>query len=457
VLANANGKEAKVNRRHDRQGYRKESYHQQLLEAIGQFLPQRGLPLQVDRVRICWVPRMLVIAAVLMVWAPGKSLQDRFAKARDTLVGLYKSRKRPGRSYQGFIRALARQSAGLLEGVCRALQKGVERVARQAWRVEGWLVFGVDGSRIDCPMTAANEAFFGCAGKNKTGPQQLVTTLIHVGSGLIWGWRRGDSASSERGHLREMLDLLPTGSLLLADAGYTGYDLLEALRQRKIDFVIRVGANVRLLEKLGYAVTEHEGIVYLWPSRQQKKGMAPLVLRLIVLTDERNRTMYLLSSVLQEDRLSDAAAGRLYRRRWDVELLYRALKQTLERRKMLSDSPGHAQVELDWTMAGLWLLGLLGLQAIQTQGQSLDRWSVAGTLRVIQRAMDKGYARCRRGGLRQSLGVCWKDGYRRGSNKRARHRKNKKTERPPGAPKLRMADESEILLAQGLPERKHAA
>jgi hypothetical protein len=446
-----------VNRRHDRQGYRKVSYHQQLLEAIGQFLPQRGLPLLVENPRICWVPRMLVIAAVLMVWAPGKTLQDRFSKARDTLVGLYKSRKRPGKSYQGFVLALVNQSTGLLAGVCQSLRKAVGQLAGPAWRIEGWLVFGVDGTRIDCPMTAANEEFFGCAGKKKTGPQQLLTTLIHVGSGLIWDWRRGDSASSERGHLRQMLGLLPAGTLLLADAGYTGYDLLKELLERRIDFVIRVGANVRLLARLGYAVEEHEGIVYLWPSRQQKKGQAPLVLRLIVLTDARNRKIHLLSNVLEESRLTDAQAGRLYRRRWGVELLYRALKQTLERRKMLSDSPRHAEVELDWTMVGLWLLGLMGLQAIGQRGQCPQYWSVAGTVRVIQRAMDKGPARCRREGLRERLGNCLKDCYRRGSSKQARNAKNKKNKRPPGTPKLRMADESEVLLAQGLPERKSAA
>lgn len=446
-----------MNRRHDRQGYRKVSYYQQLLEAIRQFLPARGLPLQVDRQRLCWVPRMLVIGAILMCWAPGKTLRDRFAKAHDGLVGLYKSRKRPGKSYQGFMARLLEQSAGLLTVVCQALQKAVRRTAGAAWRVEGWLVFGVDGSRIDCPLTAANEQAFGCAGKKKTGPQQLLTTLMHVGTGLIWAWRRGDAASSERGHLREMLDVLPAGSLLLADAGFTGYDLLEELGRRGIDFLIRVGSNVRLLEKLGYAVDEHEGIVYLWPGRQQKRGLDPLVLRRIVLNDGRNRRIHLLTSVQQTDRLSEAQAGRLYRLRWGVELLYRALKQTLERRKMLSDSPRRAEVELDWTMVGLWLLGLLGLQAQQQQGQTPDRWSVAATLRVIQRALDKGHATCRQDGLQQNLAGCLKDCYDRSSSKQSRHRKNKKTERPPGAPKIRMADQAEVLQAQGLSAKRDAA
>ncbi len=437
--------------------YYKESFHQQLLGAMGRCLPHQGLPLQMESRRLCWVPRLLVMCAVMMCWAHGKSLKDRFSKAREATVGMYSSRRRPGKSYQGFMAALVRRSAGLLAVVCPAFRRVVAQIAEPAWRVEGRVVFGVDGSRMDCPMTAANEEAFGCAGKKKTGPQQLVTTLFHAGTGLIWGWRRGDSRSSERSHLQEMLDLLPPKATLLADAGYTGYGMLQELLSRRIDFIIRVGSNVRLLKGLGYAEHKGEGIVYLWPSREQKKGLAPLVLRLIVLSDERNKRVYLLSNILDEEPLSDAQAGRLYRLRWGVELLYRALKQTLERRKMLSDSPRHAEVELDWTMVGLWMLGLVCVEAMRREGRPLNAWSVAASLRVVQQAMDKSAKSHRQGGLQQSLGGCIKDTYERRGGKKARNAKNKKTERPPGAPILRMAEQSEILLAQQLRERKPAA
>ena len=45
-------------------------------------------------------------------------------------------------------------------------------------RVGRWAVFGVDGSRVECPRTKANEAAFGSAGRRKTGPQQFLTTLF---------------------------------------------------------------------------------------------------------------------------------------------------------------------------------------------------------------------------------------------------------------------------------------
>jgi len=101
-----------------------------------------------------------------------------------------------------------------------------------------------------------------------------------------------------------MLEALPAGTLLLADAGYVGYALLRGLRaagSRRAG--IRVGRNVHLLTKLGYAVKEYDGIVYLWPQNRRKEQ--PLVLRLVRVRTGRG-TVTLLTSVLETGRLSDA-------------------------------------------------------------------------------------------------------------------------------------------------------
>ena len=114
----------------------------------------------------------------------------------------------------------------------------------------------------------------------KTGPQMLVTTVFHVGTGLVWDFRRGDGKASERSHLLQMLDTLPKEAMLLADAGFTGYELLTAIAATGRHFLVRVGSSVTLLRKLGWCVEQHEGIVHLWPGKvQRKKKQPPLTLR----------------------------------------------------------------------------------------------------------------------------------------------------------------------------------
>ena len=63
----------------------------------------------------------------------------------------------------------------------------------------------------------------------KTGPQAWLTTLWRVGTGLAWAWRTGKATDAERTHLRDMLCMPPENALLIADAGFTGYDLMKEI------------------------------------------------------------------------------------------------------------------------------------------------------------------------------------------------------------------------------------
>lgn len=310
------------------------------------------------------------------------------------------------------------------------------------WEVEGWAAFGADSTKHDAPMTAANEARLGCASKTGSWPQMVLTTLLHLGSGLPWSFVRGRARSSERRHLLALLCTLPPEALLLADAGFTGYEFWRKVVGSGRSFLVRVGSNVRLIRDLGVTLrTWPGGIVWVWPADQQKKRQPPLVLRLITLVDDRNRTMYLLTNVLAEDRLSDVSAARLYRMRWGLEVTFRWMKQTLGRRKMLSDSPRNARVELSWAMLGLWTLmlvkaGRCGLATHQ---------GVAAVLRVLRRAIAGG-----RFGLAAALTRLKPDRYKRSKPKRARRWPHRKRPKPPGAPKARNATEAERTLLKEL-------
>lgn len=427
------------------------TYPVQLRQAIGRFLPRRGLATLPGNGKLRWSARLLAICAVLTAWSPEPTLGDRFGAARGVLVGMFPTRRRPGGTYAGFIAALARASASLLAVVVPHLRGCVRRLAvgASSWEVSGWAVFGVDGSKVDVPMTQANEDALGVASRKRAGPQMLLTVLFHVGSGLVWAWRRGVAKASERPHLLHMLDTAPGNALLLADAGFTGYDLLKSIIAGNRSFLIRVGSNVRLLTKLGYRVREFDdGLVWLWPDGARGKGLEPLTLRLITVDGGRRGTLYLLTDVLDPTRLSDPDAGRLYAMRWGVELLYRSLKQTMRRRKMPSGSPAHAVVELDWSVVGLWVLGLANAEA----SGDVRRASVAQTLRRVRAAMAG-----RGGNLRAALAGARRDDYRRHRAKAARHWPHKKREKRPGAPKARTATEAEVLQAQRLAERLAAA
>ena len=159
---------------------------------------------------------------VLMALDESATLGDRFDHARECLIEMAPGARRPGKTYQGFVKAMKRLPPGTLDQLQAHLRKEHQRIAGASWKRYGWVILACDGSRVEVPRTVRNEAAFGCAGRDKTGPQLGVTTLYHMGTGLPWAWKVGAGTDSERGQLRAMLDTLPAESLLVADAGFTG-------------------------------------------------------------------------------------------------------------------------------------------------------------------------------------------------------------------------------------------
>jgi len=437
--------------RHDGKKNAQVDYSIQLRRAMAALLPRLGLRLLPDNNKERWTPRYLVITAILIACLGTDRLVDRFQAARTTLVRMYLTRRRPGESYQGFAGALRKAGDALLEELAWHLRVQVQEIAGDRWLIDGWLVFGCDGSRFDKTRTLANKQAFGSGGRSKSGPQQFVTTLFHVGTGLPWCWRAGNASASERSHLLQMLEKLPEEALLLLDAGYVGHSLLRAIMNSERSFILRVGANIELLTRLGWDYRESwNGIVSLWPKHARERGAAPLTLRLVTIFDRKGRRMDLLTNVLAKSRLSDAAVSRMYRKRWGVEVLYRSIKQTMQLRKALSWSPESSEQELHWGMMGVWMLGLMALrEQPQAAGEASEcRWSAAETLRVIRRVIRGSLGRGKPLSMRLSRAVL--DGYCRHGPKRAREPVNKKREKPPGIPRQRRATRPEKRAAARL-------
>jgi len=407
-------------------------------------LLRQGLSL-IDPVRR-WSDRLLVLCAIFLCRAPGTALIDRFGSARSCLVQLYPSRRRPGGGYNGFIDCLSRHYAQPLASVVASLRRALLERAGRHWRVSGFIPFGVEGTKIDLPHTDRNLAAFGVASRKHAGPQALLCGFIHLPTRSLFGFLHDIARGSERALLGAMLPLLPADSLIVADAGFVGFETMKRLIDAGHHFAIRAGANVKLITQLGCLARERDDIVCLWPARQRKRDVPTLVLRRPPVTDARGRQMCVLVSVLDPQRLSDTTVRELYQKRWNVEVSYRWLKHTLHARRMLSASPQHARVELDWTLVGMWVLTLLALSP-QTIRNGL---SLATALRAVRWAMSHLHRGRRRTRLCVQRHAARTDGYRRKSGKTKRHWPRKPRIHRCGTPLPRTATPEEIAKYQAL-------
>jgi hypothetical protein len=429
-----------------------------------------GIALRLD---CTWTPQTLVFAALLWAWSDEKTLIERFTTARKIIINRHAEQGEPAGSYQAFIKLLRKWTEPLLKTLSATFRQRMMQTLAAVWMVEGWLVFAVDGSRVDVPRTRKNEERYSPKSKlsqaaqkrrrqrrqqrrkraaqaarerKANTPRIWLTMLWHVGSGLPWDWRTGPSDSSERGHFQDMLGSLPAEALLTADAGFVGYDLWKTVLDSGHQLLVRVGSNVKLLKKLGYA-REQDGLVYLWPDHAAKKRLPPLVLRLVVVTNPGRGPIYLVTSVMSHELLSDTQVAAIYRRRWGIEVYYRHCKQTFERRKLRSHNPDNAMVELHWSLLGMWAMGLHSHARLVGQGVLPQQISFAGIWRAYRRPMreyrsppDPGER------MRQLIDLAIIDPYER-KNKASRDYPRKKQEQATGSPILRKATRAQVQQA----------
>ena len=408
-----------------------------------------------------WTPKSLVALAVLSAWSDGRRLTDAFDKAKQLSQNLFG--QIAIKTFQGMMRALVTWTAQLLPLLWLRLQALMQQVGGEHYRIGQWLPLAVDGSRFTTPRTKSNERAFSAQnfGKGKKAksrrkwknkkrrtkklgeavkPQIWLTLVWHMGLKLPWCWKTGPSTSSERQHLMELLQTqeFPENTLFCCDAGFVGYELWKSMLDAGHSFLIRVGANVHLLKNLGHARTG-QGIVCLWPRAVARRSQAPIVLRLIEITGEQG-TIYLVTNVLSQRKLSTAALRRLYPLRWGVELQFRAVKQTFGRSKLRSRNSDHALAELDWSLVALTMVQLFAVREQIKIDEPPEQTSVAEALRAIRYAMDNWQQPARgKDKLTSRLQTALKDDYQRSSSKASRYRRSDKDKPSASKPKIKQA------------------
>ena len=417
-----------------------------------------------------WSPRGLIMAALFWAWSDRATLGGRLENILPIARALWPAELRERISYQAFMKRLVCWTDRLRTLLVTALRQRMRIALRADWQVAGWTVFGADGTKLELPQTSSHESRFSpvrvrngsrrrsslrdhrqsdsVREKKANSPRLFATLLWHAGTRLPWDWRLGAADSSERGHLIEMIAALPEGSLLTADAGFVGYAFWSAVLGAGHHFLIRVGSNVRLLQRLG-VVRESAGTVCLWPEGAARRGLPPLVLRLVVVRGKRH-PWYLVTSVRDRKKLSDRDVCRIYARRWGVEVFFRHFKQTFGRHKLRSHSAPHVLCEAEWSLLGLWTMLLYAKHSLHRHRVPLDLLSVAQTLRAYQTCLQRPEEwSSTESSLSKQLARARMDQYARG-NKTSRSTRRKKYNAPCGPPDLFPATHHQVAQAKSL-------
>lgn len=311
-----------------------------------------------------WRTQPLVLTLLVMTWCCGDSQAERFETAKGFTAVCLCKRRRPGRSVQGFQRALARVPVAVFRAVAAGVRQRLLTVLDLA--TDGFVVFGCDGSSLECPRSEELERRLDPPAKRQRAPQVWVTALVHLPTGLLWAWRLGKGYNRERSHCQALLSTLPAAALVVADCGYNGYDLAQAILTAGASFLIRMSSKDTLYVAAAVEATDFtDGEVLLWTQGAQQQHLPALRLRLLRLRGRKRRhDVWLLTNVLDATRLTADMASRYYRWRWENEGLFRTYKRTLAKVKLMSRTVRLVHREAEGALLATQLLVAQGVQAL---------------------------------------------------------------------------------------------
>ena len=417
-----------------------------LLESLREFLtpevwkqvrnavPRRKMPR--------WDVAPLLLVLLTMTWCCGESLPEKFEAARGFYVICHDKRRRPGATFQGFQQAVGKLPVAVLRALARGIRGRIERLLADRWWIGEWIPLGCDGSRLECPRTVELEKRLGRGGKEDSAPTVWVTAIVHLLTGVPWTWRFGrGSKPDERRHLVEMLKDLPRKALIIADAGYYGYDLMLDLMAAGVSFLIRMSSTVTLYTEHETPLAEfREGLVYYWPDRAQKKRLPPVQARLLCVRDKKRKVdVWLLTDVVSSKQLSLSDANRFYRWRWENEGYFRTYKRTLAKVKLMSRTIREVHRDAEASMIATQLLLAQGARALpkaKAEGDHRVMCSPRKVLLEIRRELNGRLGPLRRGRFSDRLKECCREKRERSSPKATRTWPRRKDHKPPGPPKI---------------------
>lgn len=421
-----------------------------------------------------WLPCSLVWLALCWSWSESKFVTDCFTQAVECCQLIAGNSALS--TYQGFMGALVRWTDSILPVLWPVLHQRMQEIGGDLWRIDGWVGIAFDGSRSTAPRSESNENAL-CApnyGHGKTSkyrkkkskgmrrknneknkpqpqePQAWITMLWHMSLRLPWMWKLGPSNSSERAHVMEMIakGKFPKNTLFCGDAGFVGFPLWATILVAGRHFLVRVGANVKLLtESTDCIIDFSNGLVLCWPLAAQKAGLPPLRLRLVRVQIGAQR-MWMLTSVLDPSRLNSKQIINFYKMRWGIEVEFRGLKQTLDNSKLCCRKSERVLAELNWSIMAMAIAELFALKEQLARSSSQPRVkklprdprkrSLANTVRAIRHSLThlKDVPELDED-LRSKLRRAVTDSYIRKSSKRARYRPPNPDKKPLGDPTIR--------------------
>ena len=283
------------------------------------------------------------------------------APARSTLA--YANEKRPWQLYQTVFHQLL--------GKCETLAQGQQR----KFRFKNKLM-SLDATVIDLCAEVFDWARF----KQTKGAVKLHLLLDH--QGYLPSYAVITEGKMHEIRVARQMRFEPE-TVLVFDRGYTDYEWFRELTQKRVWFVTRMkdNADYGVLEER--ALPAHPGgfrrdeVIFLY-KLEKEPVPAECYLRRIEYWDEKQER--LLVFLTNNMRLAASTIAAVYKDRWQIELLFKALKQSLRIKTFVGTTANALKTQI-WTA----LIALVAIKYLQMKASFA--WSLSNLVALLRQQL----------------------------------------------------------------------
>jgi hypothetical protein len=165
------------------------------------------------------------------------------------------------------------------------------------------------------------------------------------------------------------------GTILVFDRGYTDYNWFERLTQQGVYFVTRLKTNADIIEVEDLQLPRRKGVVrdqvICMTQQAAENDNPPMMRRIEFFDDEQQRTLVFLTNNMK---LAAATVAEIYKNRWQIELFFKALKQSCKVKTFVGTSANALKTQIWTALIAMLLVKILHMKS--TFGWHLSNFMV---------------------------------------------------------------------------------
>lgn len=216
-------------------------------------------------------------------------------------------------------------------------------------------------------------------GKKKGGIK--AHTIIRASENVPCLIRYSEAARHDHMFLTEVLNLAP-GSIITFDKGYVDYAQYEAFTKRSIWYVTRLkdnalyqaGKEFDIPDDAHSGVLKDEEIVLHYGAKNKEEHCA----RRIAYWDSENNRLF--EFITNNFELSAEKIALIYKKRWQIELLFKQLKQNFPLKYFLGDNENAIEIQI-------WTAMLANLLTTLVRSKIVRKWAFSNLVSIIRQQL----------------------------------------------------------------------